>query len=93
MTDEKIIDMGTKKPFELVTGGDGTSVPQVKALLQRFMKYAEEREFLAIGVVMVDKDHSTITGYHMEEKMGTTLVGGASHLAYRVNLFMDRDDK
>jgi len=91
MTDEKIIDLGTKKPFELTTGSEGTSSQQITALLERFLRYAHERKFQAIGIVMVDEKHSTITAYHMDEGMGVTLAGGAAYLGLRIHNFMDKE--
>lgn len=91
MSDEKIIDLGTKKPFELVTGGEGTSDEPIKVLLQRMLRYANERKFKAVAIIMVDEKHSTITGYHMEENMGVTLSGGVEYMAYRLHKFMDED--
>jgi hypothetical protein len=91
MTDDKIINMASKKPFELVTGTEGTSPEQIIVLLQRFLKYAAEKKFMAVGIVMVDEKHSSITGFHMEEGMGTTLVGAASYLELRINKHMDEE--
>jgi hypothetical protein len=91
MTDDKVFDLATKKPFELVTGADGTSDQQIIVLIERFLKYARERKFQAVAIVMVDDKHSTITGYHMEEGMGMTLTGGLDHMIHRLHKFMDTE--
>jgi hypothetical protein len=90
--DDKIV--GIKgEPFKIHVGDDTRpSSPDVINLLQKMLGYARDREFKAVGIIMVDKEHSAITGYHMEAGVGTTLVGGCSYLALRINKFMDRED-
>lgn len=89
MTDEKIFDLTTKKPFELKTGGEGTSDQQITAMFERFLRYAYERKFRAVAIVMVDEKHGCITGYHTEEGMIASLGGGLAQLQYRLAKFMD----
>lgn len=90
--DDKIVGIKGER-FKLHTG-DPTepSSADVINLLQKMLGYARERKFKAVGIIMVDKDHSSITGFHMDEGMGTTLVGGCSHLELRINKWMDRED-
>ena len=89
MTDEKIINLDTGKPFELITGGEGQSPEQVVALLRRLLGYALEKNYQAVGIVMVDHEHRSITAYHMEEGMGVALAGSCAHLLHRLNKHMD----
>lgn len=91
MTDEKILDLKTKKPFELVTGTEGTSDQKLITVIDRFRKYATEKKYTAIGIIMVDSEGSTITGWDMEAGTGMALAGGCSHLAFRINKHMDDD--
>jgi hypothetical protein len=89
MTDEKIFDLATKKPFELKIGSTGTSDQQITTLIDRFARYAQERKFRAVAIVMIDENHSCITGYHTEEGMVCGLAGGLAQLQYRIAKFMD----
>lgn len=91
MTDEKILELSTGKPFTLVTGQEGTSPQPVTGMIERILRYAREKKYMAVGIAMVDADNKSITAFHMEEGMSTALAGATQYLAFRINKKMDEE--